>query len=101
VGRQQVRLIGGVMPSKKKQNNAELDTVTFNDETATSEGLVSMMTVTDVCDEERFNNVEIPTDVSQMVIESCSTPLSFKFQSNLSSSNLSLASTNAAKFLAK
>jgi len=62
-----VRLISDAMPSKKKQNNAELDTVTFNDETASSEGQVSMMTVTDVCDEECFNNVEIPTDVSQMV----------------------------------
>jgi len=64
--------------------------------TATSEGKVSMMTVTYVCDEECFNNVEIPTDVSQMVIESCSTPLSFKYQRNLSSSNLSLASTSSS-----
>jgi len=64
VRRQQVHLINGAMPSNKKQNNAELDTVTFNDETVTSEGQVSMMTVTDVCDEECFNNTEIPTDVS-------------------------------------
>jgi len=96
VGRQKVRLISGATPSKKKQNNAELDTVTFNDETATSERQVSMMTVTDVCDKECFNNFEIPTDVSQMVIESCSTPFSLNHQSNLSSSNLSLSSTSSS-----
>jgi len=45
------------MSSKKKQKNAELDTVTFNDETVTSEGQVSLMTVTDFCDEECFNHV--------------------------------------------
>lgn len=52
VGRQQVRLVSGTMPTKKKQKDAGIDTVTFNDETETSEGQVSMITVTDVCDEE-------------------------------------------------
>lgn len=91
-----MRLISGAMPSKKKQNDLELNAVTFNDEAATSGGQVSMMTVTDVCDEECFNNFEIPTDVSQMIIESCSTPLSLNHQSNLSSSNLSLSSTSSS-----
>jgi len=35
-------------PQRRSKNNAEFDTVTFNDKTATSEGQVSMMTVTDV-----------------------------------------------------
>jgi len=54
-----VRLISGAMIIKKKQNYTKLDTIIFSDDTTISEGQVSMVTVTDVCDEECFNNVEI------------------------------------------
>lgn len=54
-----MRLISGAVQTKKKQNDAKLDTVIFNDDNTISEGQVFMVTVTDVFDEEYFNNVEI------------------------------------------